>query len=614
MGTITIDFETYYDREYSLRHMSPQEYIHSDLFEVIGVSVQVDGNKPMWHSGDHESTQRFLNQFLWDESTAIAHNAIFDVGILTTHFGIKPHDIFCTMMGARPFLAPFVNRGSVSLSNLAKFMGIAAKGTAVYNAVGLRRSDFSAAQLDNYKEYCIHDVEICYEIYRHLLKVFPLDELKIIDMAVRKFTEPQLQLDYSVLAETLVKIKMQKIAVLRDAGLEDRTKLMSNELFAQALRDQGVEPPMKVSERTGKEAYAFAKTDPAMKELADSPNQKVAALVAARLQHKSTGEETRTERFLEIAKIDALFGVPLLYYGAHTGRYSGMGRINLQNLGRDSELRRAITVPNNKKLVAGDLSQIEARMVATLAGQSDLVNSFADNEDVYCEFASKVYGHTVTPEMSGERFVGKQGILQLGYGAGKVKFFHSMRSFGIDIDEEEAARVVSIYRETYRHIPRLWRLATTWIKHMAHGKPGDVMRYGPLEIHVEYQGGLISAPAVVLPNGMPIYYPEIYKDANNDYFYSSRYGQKKIYGGALIENICQALARIVVIGAELTLRMYNIHTCNQIHDEIHVVAPSDKADKYKKIMELALTKEVKWMPQLPLACEVGIGNNYAEAH
>lgn len=288
------------------------------------------------------------------------------------------------------------------------------------------------------------------------------------------------------------------------------------------------------------------------------------------------------------------------------------GKINLQNLSRGSVLREAIGVPHGMKLIAGDLSQIEARMVACLAGQEDLVQAFADGEDVYCLFASDVYGHAVDKSMEQERFVGKQGILQLGYAAGHMRFQLAMSQFGIIMDEYEAKRIVTMYRKTYSEIPKLWKEADKWIKHMISGDIDKPYTYGPLTIYREY--GLERAPAILLPNGMPMYYPELIIDVNNDRHYKSRDGWKKIYGGAMIENVCQALARIVVVGAELTLHEYNIITCNQIHDEIHVVAPVQYADKYKKIMELALTKRIEWMPNLPLACEVGIGDNYKEAH
>ena len=184
---------------------------------------------------------------------------------------------------------------------------------------------------------------------------------------------------------------------------------MSNQIFVKILETVGVEPPMKTSLRTGKETYAFAKTDKEFTALLDHPNPKVQTLVAARLGTKSTIEETRTENLMKVADRGAL-PIMLNYYGAHTGRFSGGDKLNLQNLPRNGAIRKAITAPEGHVLVACDSSQIEARMVAYIAGQDDLVQAFREGRDVYSEFASEVYGKKVTKDDKVQRFVGKTCI------------------------------------------------------------------------------------------------------------------------------------------------------------------------------------------------------------
>ena len=136
----------------------------------------------------------------------------------------------------------------------------------------------------------------------------------------------------------------------------------SNPKFAELLIEQGVTPPTKISATTGKETYAFAKTDEGFKELLEHDNPYVQALASARIGNKSTIEETRTENFIQIANRGKL-PVPLKYAGAVVShRWSGVDGINLQNLPRTSELRRAICAPVGYKLVASDLSNIELRL------------------------------------------------------------------------------------------------------------------------------------------------------------------------------------------------------------------------------------------------------------
>ena len=236
----------------------------------------------------------------------------------------------------------------------------------------------------------------------------------------------------------------------------DKDTLMSNPQFADLLRTYGVEPPTKISPTTGKQTYAFSKTDEAFKELLEHEDTQVQALVAARLGTKSTIEETRTERFLGIAERGTL-PVPLRYYAAHTGRWGGDDKLNLQNLPRSSPLKKAILPPRGYVFLDSDSSQIEARTLAWLSGQEDLVEAFDRGEDVYKIMASAIYGKDVAQINKDERFVGKTTILGAGYGMGAKKFQTQLKNFGVELELEETKRVIDTYRQTYPYIPQLWQ-------------------------------------------------------------------------------------------------------------------------------------------------------------
>ena len=376
MKPIAIDFETYYDQEYSLSKMTTREYVLNPLFEVIGVAVKVGQGKTQWFTGSRTQTKQWLEQFDWENSMCVAHNAMFDGAILEWIFGIKPKYYFCTMMASRPFDYPELGR--MSLATLTVFNNLGRKGTEVGNAKNLRRLDFTGTHMNAYAGYCIQDVDLCYGLLRVYLAKTVRDEVLNIDLTIKKFTRPQLVLDEDVIQDRLIKHRFEKAALLGECGLESTEVLMSNDKFAEALQTLGVSPPRKISARTGKENWAFAKTDKEFMALQEHHSNRVQLLMSARLGHKSTIEETRLNRFLATARLPgAWLSVPLLYWGAGTGRFSGLDKLNLQNLPSRGEvgpaLRKAIKARKGYKVVACDFSAIELCMVAALAGQPDLL-------------------------------------------------------------------------------------------------------------------------------------------------------------------------------------------------------------------------------------------------
>ena len=403
---ITLDFETFYDRSFSLSKLTTENYIRDESFETIGVAVKVDDGETQWFSGAQRDTKKFLDQFPWESSVAVAHNAMFDMAILNWRFDIRPKMIADTLSILRALDGPDAGN---SLAKAAERYGLGAKGNEVGNALGKRRLDFSPEELARYGEYCINDVELTYELFKLTAPLVPKLEAKLIDLTIRMFTEPVLTLDKGILEAHLTTVKEKK-AELMEAVEADKSVLMSNPKLAELLQQLKVVPPTKISPATGKVTWAFGKTDEWFKVLLEHPNPKVQAVVAARMGVKSTLEETRTERFIQIAERGTL-PVPLRYYAAHTGRWGGDDKINLQNLPRNSLLKKAILAPEGYMFIDCDSSQIEARTLAWLAGQDDLVEAFANGEDVYKIMASSIYGVPLEEVTADQRFVGKTTIL-----------------------------------------------------------------------------------------------------------------------------------------------------------------------------------------------------------
>jgi DNA polymerase len=604
MNIITVDFESYYSSDYGLKKYTTEEYIRDPQFEVIGVAVQVNDGEPEWFTGSMVETAKFLSGYDWSNSLALAHNAMFDGFILSNHFGIKPKGWLDTLSMGRALHGTEVGG---SLAVLSSHYGLGVKGTEVVNALGLQREEFPADQLARYGDYCKNDVTLTWKLFNAMSGGFPPTELRLIDLTIKMFTEPVLQLDVVVLEEHLGRVKATKTQLL---GALDKDSLMSNPKFAELLREHGVAPPMKKSPTTGKQTYAFSKTDEEFKALLEHSNPDVQSLVAARLGTKSTIEETRTERFIGIAHRGAL-PVPLRYYAAHTGRWGGDDKVNLQNLPRISTLKYAIIPPEGYVILDSDSSQIEARTLAWLAGQNDLVQAFDNGEDVYKIMASAIYGKPESEITKYERFVGKTTILGAGYGMGAAKFQAQLKNFGVDISLEEAKRIIDTYRLTYPQIVELWKDAGEALKAILQKQQTHLGRGGLLPVQ--------GADGIILPNGLRLKYPNLRlhenEEGKTEIVYDTKKGKatipNRIYGGKVIENVCQALARII-IGEQMLMIAKKYRVVMTVHDAIAIVVPKAEAEVAKEYVELCMRLRPQWALELPLNCEAGYGASYGD--
>ena len=603
MQILTIDFETYYDRTFSLSKVTTEEYIRDEIFEVIGVSVKRNDEPAVWFSGTKVQTKAWLDQWDWDNSIAVAHNAMFDMAILNWIFDIRPKRIADTLSMARALDGPDAGN---SLAKLAERHGAGTKGDEVINALGKMRVDFTPEELARYGEYCINDTELTYKLFMKMAQGFPPVEFKLIDLTIRMFTEPTLRLDKEVLTNHLSNVKSAKDALMSKLNY-DKADLMSNPKLAELLAFHGVVPPTKISATTGKETHAFAKNDEAFKELLEHDNPQVQAIVAARLGVKSTLEETRTERFINIAERGTL-PIPLRYYAAHTGRWGGDDKVNMQNLPRKSPLKKAILPPEGYVFIDCDSSQIEARTLAWLAGQNDLVDAFDRGEDVYKIMASAIYGVAVADVTDDQRFVGKTVILGCGYSLGAAKLQIQLKNFGVDTPLDECKRIITVYRETYSMIPRLWRQAGDALEAMANNQTAPFGRDGVLSVR--------GRDGIYLPNGLRIQYPNlryIMREGKSEMVYDQKKGKAiiptRIYGGKAVENICQALARII-IGEQMLMVARRLRVVQTVHDAVGCIAPEAEADKARAYVEDCMRIRPKWAVALPLNCESKMGASY----
>jgi DNA polymerase I-like protein with 3'-5' exonuclease and polymerase domains len=607
VNIITVDFETYYDKDISLRKLTTEEYVRHEQFEVIGVSVKVNNEETAWLSGPHDALKKYLHaNYDWENSAVLAHNTMFDGAILSWLFDIHPRVWLDTLCMARALHGTEVGG---SLAFLAEKYGLGVKGNEIVNAVGKRLTDFNEEELGRYGDYCVNDTELTYKLYKKFEKDFPVVELKIIDLTLRMFIDPVLELNVEKLKRHLDVLKDQKDDLLEEAGIE-KSELMSNPKFAKALEALGVVPPMKTSLRTGKESFAFAKSDEAFKALQEHDNPKVQALVAARIGLKSTLEETRTQRFIEVASRGKM-PVPIRYYAAHTGRWGGSDKINLQNLpsrGPNAKvLKSSICAPEGYSIIEADSAQIEARVLAWLSQQVDLVRAFENGEDVYKKMAGSIYGKKEEDISAAERFIGKTTILGCGYGMGAVRFKEQLQSFGVDIEQEEAARIIKIYRQTNSSITKLWRECQVALEGMRQGDAYAIGLSGVLQV-IPNQNG------IQLPNGLMMRYDNLKAEEGEkglEYFYKTRRGDVRIYGGKVVENVCQAIARCIMAEQMLMIsKKYRVLLT--VHDSVVCSVPDKELDKAAAYVDSCMRHTPEWAKGLPVRGDVETGKNYGE--
>jgi DNA polymerase len=629
MNLITLDFETYYAKGLGFRTQTTEEYVRDRRFEIIGVGVKIDDQPSTWFSGTHAEIKEHLLKLDWSKAALLCHNTLFDGCVLAWHLGINPAFMYDTLCMARAIHG--VEAGG-SLKALALRYGIGVKGDEVIHAEGKKRLDFSEEELHRYGEYCINDVNLTFDLFHILASAFPQKEMNLIDMTLRMFTQPAFHVDDALLQDRLIELQEEKMALLQTLmeklkckdEEEVRKKLASGKQFAAVLQEFNVKPPIKVSPRTGKDTYALAKNDEGFLALTEHEDEFVQHLCAVRLGTMSTLEESRIQRFIDVGKRNkGRLPIPLKYYGAHTGRWAGSDKVNFQNLpSRDKKkktLKNAVIPPDDFVVINCDSSQIEARILVWLAGQEDVTQQFANGEDVYSVFATKIYERPISKENPVERFVGKTCILGLGYGTGALKLQHTLKTSppGAVVTEDEAKEFVKTYRDSNAQVIQLWKEGDKVIEHLIDW-PTEKDKVTPIKPYYYGVKGSnclkVTKEGITLPNGLMIRYPELKKDTEESktrYTYKSRKGPVSIWGGSLVENVVQALARIVV-GEQMLKIQERYRVALTVHDAAVILVPESEKDEAMAYVVECMSVPPDWAKGLPVACEAKYGYSYGE--
>jgi DNA polymerase len=604
LETVGIDWETYWSAKFSLTKLSTSEYVRDKRFRAHGFSLSrgSEGFKPRWVT--HDDVPATLAAIPWERTRLVCHNMEFDGFVLAERYGYRPAQYFCTMSAAR-----FWHQGEtlVGLDKLAKFHGMGGKleGLAATKGLYILPPDVEQ-QLG---VYACDDVQKALVFYLKYSKLMPADEQRLMDITFRMFCDPKLEVDLELVREGFKDALRARIAKVDAADWVDPAVLRSNDKFARALLDLGIEPPMKRSKTTGKMTYAFAKGDEDFIELLDHPEARVRTLVEARIASKSTIALTRALRLFRMGRTGKL-AIALNYGRAKSHRWSGSNKMNLQNFVRGSKLRRAIRAANGDMICVADSSQIEGRLNPWFCGQEDKLELFRAGGDPYNDTASAIYSRPIdrsNPEHEVEGFVGKTAELGLGYGMGAPKFQATCKrgagGISVDLDLEFCQYVVQAKRTKDWAITAMWGTLDQWCHMLAAGVGEPITHMGVTLAPIERR--------IWFPNGTSMHYPDCQFDRDGNVVYRDGHQWKTLYGGKLLENIIQKLARDV-IGWQMLQVAERYPIATMTHDELVWVCRAIEAEESLAFGIRIMKTSPPWALACPFNAKGGYALNYSK--
>jgi len=626
---VTLDFETYWDDGYSL---SKQEwptvrYVNSDKFEATGLGIRAEDRTGFYSPDLIKKALKVLQEKYGknlENCVVVMQNAFFDALILEHHYNLTPKYILDTKQ-----IASFLEaRKSHHLKDMAEEYGLRPKGDTK-QFKGLHWNDMTEEQWKALSEYCRNDVDLTAKLFRRMLPLVtnPELELPLMNHTTQLFLQKNFKFDFMLAMKLKREMEKQADKIVKELG--HTQKIISGNKTFFVLMQEALPPGERVPMKQGKKKMipAFAKDDEGMKALLDHSDIKVRKLAEARQAVKSWPLHIkRVHNMIRQAEAsDGYFRIPLKYAGAHTIRWSGCEGVNAQNFGSKADplinqVRNLLLADEGKILVTGDSGAIEARGLAWIAGQTDLVEAFEQGRDVYSEFASMLLGRLIRKPKSYDpkpvakilkagRNYGKAYILGSGYGMGAVRMLVEMRKTPAfaekieqgKIDISTCKRDIGFYRQTYSMIPKFWSNVEKAFRVVT--KYSDQVRtVGPLVFYSKN-----SMVFLRLPSGRELRYPHC-AIRRGDNTIRWKYGH--LWGGSITENIVQSMCRDLLGFWILECEKAGLPIVIHVHDDITTMVPKEDEEGAQMTLENIMLSKPAWAEGLPLAVESHTGERY----
>lgn len=651
-SVVLLDWESYFDVDFSLTKQSTVEHVTDSRFELLGAGV-IEVRQPheaptphFWHGeADCQTVIDHLRREYGKElegCTLVVHNAHFETAVTALRYDIRPRYVVDTIGLHRHWNA----RASHKLGDIAKELRLSEeKGDTkkfkgwTYRVRAAKRTKkakgppkfmprMTPEMQEELAAYGCGDCRLEWEVFTRLLPKLsnPAVELRVMQHTVDIWTKPLLHVDHAFADSLAERMDARGQEVIAATG-HSRAEISGNHSFTallrMALRAAGDDPDTYFKFSKQGSIPAIAKGDEERDLLLQHPDPTVRSLIEARVGLKTWPSHAKRVRAISAqSKAGGGMMVPLRYHSAHTGRYGGGEGINLQNLPARhpeaivNEIRGLLIPPPGHALVVVDASQVEARGTSWVAGEEWKLRAFeaidrGEGQDIYCQTAEQIFGHPVTKaDNPAERQVGKTAELAFGYagGLGAWRKFDNSDKYTDDQVEDFKHRWRARHPATvqfWHDIEAAWALAT---------KFNRTEKVGAFTVFAEDA----NCTVIELPSGrwLRYHYPKVTgmgRSRNLSCYDASTKSRTHIYGGSLTENVVQALCRDALVEPMLDLHYSSdILIPLTIHDELVAVVPIKRSEAALARMIQALSTSPLWAPGLPLSAAGRIMERYGK--
>jgi DNA polymerase I-like protein with 3'-5' exonuclease and polymerase domains len=636
---VAIDFETYYDKDCSVRGATPRNYCLHEKFEAYLVAIYApDEFEYVGHPKDFDWTQL-------EGRTIIAHNASFEEAVIL-HLMVEriiaefKYRIHCTADMCVYLQLPRTLKGAVYAlfdTEIGKEVRDNLKGKTWHDI----QND---GTLEEVLEYALDDAVWCWHLWENLSKDWNEKERRLSALT-RKMGYTGVTINADALADgidTLQKVVFDTetdIPWTQEYDSKNKQNFPPTSVRGLAVTCQkhGIDPPQRTAVESDER-----------KEWEERYGDKF-PWIAHMSNFRKANKHLKTLQTIQNRLIDGMMPYGLKYYGAEvTGRWSGDSGFNTQNMPRDANfgvnVRNLLIPRKGHKFIICDLSQIEPRCLAYLSGDAEFLSGVREGMSPYEVHARTSMGWTggsLKKEDPDLYLLAKVRVLSLGYGASFQSFVRSASAYGAshvlhtevykadqdafkkilhrrslsdpsksltdwyeglsDIEKVEAVNAwlqVQDFRESNSKIVNLWK------------------RYDKLFKQASSEEKHGSRLDIALPCGRPLRYFNITPSG-----YSFKcFTQKKdspqynrfryMYGSRIVENLCQAMARSVFGECLLEIEAQGFNTVLQIHDEAVVEVPAETAEQDAVTIESIMSQSPKWAETLPVSAESSVVDFY----